>query len=77
MFFLCRRVDMEPLNPGTEIIEAAFFARNGLPRLSRGRVIERGTSKLLLYLVRSQEEQRSLTDFKIGPRAIAAVRRLF
>jgi hypothetical protein len=33
MFFLCRRVNTEPPNPGTEIIEAAFFARNGLPRL--------------------------------------------
>jgi ADP-ribose pyrophosphatase YjhB (NUDIX family) len=40
MFFLCRRVDTEPPTPGTEIIEAAFFARNALPQLSRGRVIE-------------------------------------
>jgi hypothetical protein len=40
MFFLCRRVDLEPPNPGTEIMDAAFFARNALPRLSRGRVIE-------------------------------------
>jgi hypothetical protein len=40
MFFLCRRVGAELPNPGAEIIEAAFFPRNGLPRLSRGRVIE-------------------------------------
>jgi ADP-ribose pyrophosphatase YjhB (NUDIX family) len=41
MFFLCRRVDAEPPKPGPEIIDAAFFARDGLPPLSKGRVIER------------------------------------
>jgi ADP-ribose pyrophosphatase YjhB (NUDIX family) len=40
MFFLCRRVDAEPTKPSPEIIEAAFFARDGLPQLSKGRVIE-------------------------------------
>src|SRR5215831_3124063 len=40
MFFLCRRADKVPPKPGAEIIEATFFARNGLPQLSRGRVIE-------------------------------------
>jgi len=40
MFFLCQRVDAEPLKPGSEVIDVAFFARDGLPQLSRGRVIE-------------------------------------
>jgi len=41
MFFLCRRVDAVPPKPGCEILDAAFFARNSLPQLSKGRVIER------------------------------------
>jgi ADP-ribose pyrophosphatase YjhB (NUDIX family) len=41
LFFLCRRVGAEPLNPGHDIMDAAFFARDGLPQLSRGRVIEK------------------------------------
>lgn len=40
MFFLCRRVDAQPPKPGPEIIDATFFARDGLPQLSKGRVIE-------------------------------------
>jgi len=40
MFFLCRRVDAVPPKPGCEILDAAFFARNSLPQLSKGRVIE-------------------------------------
>jgi ADP-ribose pyrophosphatase YjhB (NUDIX family) len=40
MFFLCRHIDAGPPKPGTEIVDAAFFARDGLPQLSKGRVIE-------------------------------------
>ena len=41
MFFLCEHVDEESPKPGSEIIEAAFSARDGLPPLSRGLVIEK------------------------------------
>ena len=40
MFFLCQRIDVEPLKPVSEVIDAAFFARDSLPHLSKGRVIE-------------------------------------
>jgi ADP-ribose pyrophosphatase YjhB (NUDIX family) len=40
MFFLCRRVDEERPRPGLEVLDAAFFPRDSLPQLSRGRVIE-------------------------------------
>src|SRR5215475_6213825 len=33
MFFLCLRVDAERPKPGSEILDAAFFARNSLPQL--------------------------------------------
>ncbi len=39
MFFLCRPIDTEPPRPGFEIIDAAYFARDRIPELSRGRVI--------------------------------------
>jgi len=41
IFFLCQRVCAEPLGPGSEIVDTAFFARDRLPELSKGRVIER------------------------------------
>jgi ADP-ribose pyrophosphatase YjhB (NUDIX family) len=40
MFFLCRQVEAEPPKPGSETMDAAFFTRDRLPQLSRGRVIE-------------------------------------
>jgi hypothetical protein len=40
---------MEPPNPGVEIMDAAFFARNALPRLSRGRVIERDIEAAFVF----------------------------
>src|SRR5215471_518971 len=40
MFFLCRRIGAGPLKPGSGIIDAAFFTRDRLPELSKGRVIE-------------------------------------
>src|SRR5260370_19411750 len=49
MFFLCRRVDAEPPKPGSEIIDAAFFARDGLPQLSKGRVIERDIEAAFVF----------------------------
>jgi len=39
MFFLCRQVDAEPPRPGFEIMDAAYFAPDRIPELSRGRVI--------------------------------------
>ena len=49
MFFLCRRVDAEPLKPGSETTDAAFFARDGLPELSRGRVIEKDIEAAFVF----------------------------
>ena len=40
MFFPCRHVGGEDPMPGFEVMDAAFLARDGLPQLSRGRVIE-------------------------------------
>ena len=39
MFFLCRPIDAEPPRPGFDIMDAAYFARDRIPELSRGRVI--------------------------------------
>ena len=50
MFFLCRRVGAEPPKPGSEIVDAAFFARDRLPELSRGRVIERDIEAAFVFL---------------------------
>jgi hypothetical protein len=36
--------------PGSEIVGAAFFARDGLPELSKGRVIERGIEAAFVFL---------------------------
>jgi ADP-ribose pyrophosphatase YjhB (NUDIX family) len=49
MFFLCRHVDAEPPKPGSEIIDATFFARDGLPKLSKGRVIERDIKAAFVF----------------------------
>ena len=49
MFFLCRRVDVEPPKPGSEITDAAFFARDCLPHLSKGRVIERDIEAAFVF----------------------------
>ncbi len=65
MFFLCRRVDAEPTKPSSEIIDAAFFARHGLPQLSKG-ASSRVTSKLPLYFMRIQNGQWPLIDFNAG-----------
>ena len=40
LFFLCHRRDRLPARPGSETVEARFFARDALPALSRGRTIE-------------------------------------
>ncbi len=40
MFFLCNRTGKEIASPGSETVEARFFARDALPPLSRGRTIE-------------------------------------
>lgn len=40
LFFLCDRTGREIASPGSEIVEARFFARDALPPLSRGRTIE-------------------------------------
>jgi ADP-ribose pyrophosphatase YjhB (NUDIX family) len=60
MFFLCRRVDAEPLKAGPEIIDAAFFARDGLPQLSRGRVIERDIEAAFVF--REDPERTVVVD---------------
>jgi hypothetical protein len=65
MFFLCRRVDAEPTKPSSEIIDAAFFARDGL-RNYRGGVSSRVTSKLPLYFMRIRNDQSSLIDCNAG-----------
>jgi ADP-ribose pyrophosphatase YjhB (NUDIX family) len=49
MFFLCQRVDVEPLSPGSEAVGAAFFARSDLPQLSKGRVIERDIEAAFVF----------------------------
>jgi ADP-ribose pyrophosphatase YjhB (NUDIX family) len=49
MFFLCRRVDAEPPKPGSETMDAAFFARDSLPELSRGRVIEQDIEAAFVF----------------------------
>ncbi|MEP7005085.1 MAG: NUDIX hydrolase [Sphingomonas bacterium] len=40
MFFLCDRTGRATASPGSETVEARFFARDVLPPLSRGRTIE-------------------------------------
>jgi ADP-ribose pyrophosphatase YjhB (NUDIX family) len=40
MYFLCQQVGEEAVTPGAEVMDAAFFAPDHLPALSRGRVIE-------------------------------------
>lgn len=40
LFFLCERADDAPPQCGEETIDVDFFARDALPPLSRGRVIE-------------------------------------
>jgi ADP-ribose pyrophosphatase YjhB (NUDIX family) len=40
MFFLCERADAIDPKPGADTTEVAFFARDQLPMLSAGRVIE-------------------------------------
>ena len=40
MFFLCDRMGRAIARPGSETVEARFFARDALPPLSRGRTIE-------------------------------------
>jgi ADP-ribose pyrophosphatase YjhB (NUDIX family) len=60
MFFLCRRVDVEPPKPGSEITDAAFFARDGLPQLSKGRVIERDIEAAFVF--RENPERTVVVD---------------
>jgi ADP-ribose pyrophosphatase YjhB (NUDIX family) len=40
IFFLCERLDDRPPCAGAEVSDARFFARDEIPALSRGRVIE-------------------------------------
>jgi ADP-ribose pyrophosphatase YjhB (NUDIX family) len=60
LFFLCQRVDAAPLNPGHDIMDAAFFARDGLPQLSRGRVIENDIEGAFVF--RDNPERTVLVD---------------
>jgi ADP-ribose pyrophosphatase YjhB (NUDIX family) len=60
MFFLCRCVDAEPPKPGPEIMDAAFFARDDLPQLSRGRVIERDIEAAFVF--REDPERTVVVD---------------
>ncbi len=39
LFFLCDRMDRTPPLPGTETMDAAFFALDALPELSIGRIL--------------------------------------
>jgi ADP-ribose pyrophosphatase YjhB (NUDIX family) len=60
MFFLCRRIDADPLEPGSEIVDAAFFARDGLPQLSKGRVIESDIEAAFVF--HENPERTALVD---------------
>jgi hypothetical protein len=60
MFFLCQRIDAEPPKPGSEIVDAAFFARDGLPQLSKGRVIE--TDIEAAFVFRENPERTAVVD---------------
>lgn len=41
LFFLCKRLDDAPLDPGHEVFDAAYFSPTELPPLSEPRVIAR------------------------------------
>jgi ADP-ribose pyrophosphatase YjhB (NUDIX family) len=60
MFFLCRRVDGETPKPGSEILDATFFTRDGLPQLSRGRVIESDIEAAFMF--HENPERTALVD---------------
>ena len=49
MFFLCERADRIGASPGSETIEARFFAPGDLPPLSRGRTIESDIQAAFAY----------------------------
>jgi ADP-ribose pyrophosphatase YjhB (NUDIX family) len=60
MFFLCQRVDAEPPKPGPEVTDAAFFTRDSLPQLSKGRVIERDIEDAFIF--HENPERRVVVD---------------
>jgi ADP-ribose pyrophosphatase YjhB (NUDIX family) len=60
MFFLCRRVDESLPEPGPEIMDAAFFTLDGLPQLSKGRVIE--TDIEAAFVFHENPERRAVID---------------
>jgi len=50
LFFLCRKLDSAPPVAGAEVADVGFFARDRLPPLSRGRVIERDIATAFDFL---------------------------
>jgi ADP-ribose pyrophosphatase YjhB (NUDIX family) len=60
MFFLCRRVGVEPPKPGPEVMDAVFFTRDRLPQLSKERVIERDIEAAFIF--HESPEQKVVVD---------------
>ncbi len=54
LFYLCQKVDEAQPSAGIETIAAQFFARNALPPLSTGRVIQEDISGAFEFLANPQ-----------------------
>jgi len=56
LFFLCDPIDESQIRPGHEVTDAAFFSRDQIPPLSRGRVIESDIDAAFAFLEGSLHE---------------------